>query len=118
MSHSLLTGVALGIAAIPAIYYLIVLYSAVRYFRAAAKRMAELPPDFTPPVSNVKPIRGLDPDAYENFASLCRQDYPDYEILFCTRAPNDPGLELARQVAARHPHIPAKFLSTNGYLAS
>jgi ceramide glucosyltransferase len=101
MSHSLLTGVALGIAAIPAIYYLLVLYSAVRYFRAAARRMAALPSDFTPPVSNVKPIRGLDPDAYENFASLCRQDYPDYEILFCVDDPRGPGDAGDRETAER-----------------
>ncbi len=55
-------------AAIPFIYFLIVLYSASRYF-AQAKNAPQSASDFTPPVSNLKPVRGLDPEAYENFAS-------------------------------------------------
>jgi len=70
----------LAIAAIPFIYYLIAIYSAARFFARP-----ERSPDgaFTPPVSNLKPIRGLDPEAYENLKSFCEQDYPDYEIVFC-----------------------------------
>ncbi len=78
--------VILFVATFPFAYYLIVLYSAARFFGAARQA-----PDaaFTPPVSNLMPIRGLDPDAYENFASLCRQNYPDYELLFCVGSLDD-----------------------------
>jgi ceramide glucosyltransferase len=70
----------LGIAAIPFIYYLLAIYSSWRFFR-----QPETAPDHTyaPPVSILKPFRGLDPDAYENLASFCRQDYPEYEMIFC-----------------------------------
>ncbi len=80
----------LAIATTPFIYYLISIYSSWNFFRSsAARKPSNL--EFTPPVSNIKPIRGLDPDAYENFASLCRQDYPDYELLFCI-GPEDQAI--------------------------
>src|SRR5215469_18445702 len=83
--------VFLVIAAIPFIYYLITIYSAWRYFRQPASR-----PDavYTPPVSILKPFRGIDPDAYENLASFCRLDYPDYEMVFCVD-PDDKTIQKA-----------------------
>jgi ceramide glucosyltransferase len=85
---------ALGIAAIPFIYYVIALYSAWRYFRQP-KLAAD--PSFAPPVSILKPIRGLDPGAYENLASFCRQDYPVYEFVLCI----DPDDEEVRAVVEK-----------------
>jgi len=83
-----------GIAAVPFIYYLLAIYSSWRFFR-----QAEIAPDraYAPPVSILKPFRGLDPDAYENLASFCRQDYPDYEMIFCV----DPDDETVRPVVEK-----------------
>jgi ceramide glucosyltransferase len=69
---------------------------------------------FTPPLTLLKPLHGAEPGLAEYLASFFDQDYPEYEILFCTRDPGDPGLEIARRVASRFPHIPVKFLSTGG----
>lgn len=109
------TTVFLGVACIPFVYYLIVLYSSWRFFRRAAP-----PPDdsFTPPVSNVKPIRGMDPDAYENFASFCRQDYPDYELLFCVSDRDDPVLPVIEKLARDFPERSIRVLYGSGRTAS
>src|SRR5271170_7547033 len=51
--------IILVIAACPFIYYLLSLYSAVRYFSTAKKENAPNE-DFFPPISCLKPIKGLD----------------------------------------------------------
>src|SRR5580700_8758879 len=92
----------LGIAAIPFIYYGIAVFSCLRFF-LATKSKADASNGFLPPVSNLQPVRGLDPDAYENFASLCRQDYPEYELLFCVNSENDPAVPVARELEGDFP---------------
>src|SRR5580692_8703704 len=99
---SIISDAVLAIAAIPFIYYLIALFSSWQFFRRTAPRSAANH-SFTPPVSNLKPIRGIDPDAYENFASFCRQDYPDYELLFCVGDENDPVVPILRQLIRDFP---------------
>jgi ceramide glucosyltransferase len=69
-------------------------------------------PGFTPPLSLLKPLHGAEPDLEADLETFFHQNYPTYEILFCAAASNDPGLEIARQVAARHPHIPTRFFHT------
>lgn len=105
----------LGLAAIPFVYYAIVLYSSWRYFREAQSPKHSA---FTPPVSNLKPIRGLDPDTYENFSSFCRQDYPDYEILFCVNDRNDPVLPVIERLARDFPEQRIRVLFGSGSSAA
>jgi ceramide glucosyltransferase len=104
--------ILLGIAAIPAIYYLLSIFSTLRYF-AVAKR--ENPPnsDFFPPISCLKPIKGLDEDAYENYASFCRQDYPQYEILFCVDR-DDPALPVLEKLVKDFPNRQIRLIYGSG----
>jgi ceramide glucosyltransferase len=71
-------------------------------------------PGFTPALTLLKPLHGDEPGLEAHLATFFEQDYPEYEILFCARSPEDAGLATARRVAARYPEIPAKFLSTGG----
>jgi ceramide glucosyltransferase len=103
-------------AAIPFVYYLIVLYSASRYF-TQAKRGSPNRSDFTPPVSNLKPVRGLDPEAYDNFASLCRQDYPEYELIFCVTDLTDPCVPAIHRLMQDFPDRKIRLLCSAGHTA-
>jgi ceramide glucosyltransferase len=105
--------VVLGVAAIPYVYYLIALYSSWHFFRRRRRRNIS-DQTFTPPVSNLKPVRGLDPDAYENFASFCRQDYPDYELLFCVGEKDDPVVPILERLSRDFPERRIRVLFGSG----
>ncbi len=107
----------LGFAAIPFIYYGIALYSSWRFFHVARQRSAP-GAGFAPPVSILKPVRGLDPEAYENFASFCRQDYPEYEILFCVGESGDPGLPVIERLIRDFPERRIRVLFGPGRIAA
>jgi ceramide glucosyltransferase len=95
----------LALALGPLFYYLVGIYSAWRFFRAAHRASGQTPRamDGTYPISVLKPVRGLDPDAYENFASFCRQDYPEFEILFAVNDAEDPAAPIVQKLIADFP---------------
>lgn len=107
--------VFLLIAAIPFVYFLITTFSAWRYFRQPASREDH---DYTPPVSILKPFRGIDPDAYENLASFCRLDYPDYEMVFCVDPDDDAIQSAIAKLVEEFPRCRIRVLRGSGRVAT
>jgi ceramide glucosyltransferase len=107
--------IVLVAAAIPSIYYLISIYSSWRYFRQPASASDA---SFTPPVSILKPFRGLDPDAYENLASFCRLDYPEYEIVFCVDPDDEAILSVIARLTKDFPQCRIRTLYGSGRVAT
>ncbi len=107
--------VLLGIAAIPFVYYALVLYSSWRFFRSPAD---PLPADFCPPVSILKPIRGLDPGARENLVSFCRLDYPEYEIVFCIDGDDEAVVSVIEDLKRSFPQRQIRALHGSGRIAT
>ncbi len=104
----------LALAAIPFIYYLIAIFSSWRYFRQSVKTEAA----FTPPVSILKPIRGLDKDAYENLVSFCQLDYPEYEIVCCVDPDDQAVLGVLAKLTRNFPQCNIRILYGSGRLAT
>jgi ceramide glucosyltransferase len=83
------------LALAPLGYYVTAIIAAIRFFR---RERAKQLPAFTPPVSLLKPVRGVDFGTYENFASFCMQNYPEYEILFCVNEMSDASVPVIQKV--------------------
>jgi ceramide glucosyltransferase len=110
-----ITGASMG-------YCCLCIWAAARY---ASERSRHLTPVADlPPVSILKPLKGTDPEMYESFRSHCRQDYPDYEILFGVSEATDPAIALVERLQREFPQqairiVPCeKNLGANGKVSS
>jgi ceramide glucosyltransferase len=69
-------------------------------------RKRDAPPrDFTPPVSILKPLCGMDPDGYQSLRSHCIQDYPEYEIIFGVSTLEDSAVTAVERLMREFPHL-------------
>lgn len=82
-----------------ALLYHLACAAAVRRFYSRA----EPPPGEPLPASLLIPVCGIEPGAEVSWEACCRQDHPEYEVLFGVQDPDDPALPLLRSVEAAHP---------------
>jgi ceramide glucosyltransferase len=99
--------VVLVLAAAPLLYYALATRVAITFFRREREQRLG---SYTPPVSIIKPVRGVDFGSFDNFSSFCRQDYPDYEILFAVNDDGDSALPLIQQIIAEFPERRIRML--------
>ncbi|PZV16757.1 MAG: glycosyl transferase [Leptolyngbya sp.] len=82
-------------------YYGYAIYAANKFFAGSSVYNH----DFHPPVSILRPICGIDSKTYENLASFCQQEYPEYQIIFGVQDPQDPSMEVVRQLIKDFPNL-------------
>jgi ceramide glucosyltransferase len=58
-----------------------------------------------PPISILKPMKGLDDNLFDNLESFCRLDYPTYEVIFALQSWNDPAYKVAEKVRDKYPEV-------------
>ena len=90
-------------------YYALCLWSAAQFLRERRTGGARAT-QANPPVSILKPLKGIDPEMYENFRSHCLQDYPEYEIIFGVSDPDDPAIKLVEQLKSEFPQNPIRLM--------
>ncbi len=111
---------ALGVVGATA-YCVLCILGAVEYLQ---DRFLQPPVAYTPPVTILKPLKGMDPSAYEGFRSHCLQDYPEYEIVFGVSDESDPAVSEVRRLQAEFPERVIKLvvcperLGTNGKVST
>src|SRR5215475_15727234 len=89
------------------VYSLFTLWCAVSF----RSRKADSPSaEFTPPISILKPLCGMDPHAYESLRSHCVQDYPVFEIIFGLADPADEIIPSVQQLMTEFPAMPIQIL--------
>ncbi len=63
-----------------------------------------------PPVSIIRPVRGLDPNEKQALRSTFALTYPAYEVLFCCASPDDEAVPYLNGLIAEFPSVPARLL--------
>lgn len=93
------------IAVLPATAYsLISLWCAGGYFKGPGTLSAAGPLTLDPPVTILKPVKGMDAGSYDNFASFCHQEYSGpLQILFAAASSDDPVVAAIRLLIENHP---------------
>jgi ceramide glucosyltransferase len=82
-------------------------------FLSDRKRMIEKPkqPESQlPPVSILKPLKGVDPSIWECFCSHCEQQYPEFQLIFGVSDPGDPAIEVVQKLKAQYPHVAIELI--------
>jgi ceramide glucosyltransferase len=120
MPHALALAVevATTVLTVAGMGYFIAALIAARVFIASRRR--PLAP-FTPGVSILKSLKGLDPGMLDAFRSHCRQTYTgEYEMLFGISSPDEPAAEAVHQLQREFPDraihliVCPQRLGTNG----
>jgi ceramide glucosyltransferase len=79
-------------------------------YRRKKQKQASLSKDQLPPVSILKPLKGIDPEIYESFCSHCEQQYPEFQIVFGVSDAADPAADVVRRLQAQYPRIPIELV--------
>lgn len=100
---SLLPQVVIGLGlVVSALYAAVMLYSAREFFN---RRRSEDDDLERPPISVLKPLKGLDVELFQNLSGLCQQDYDRYQVIFGVADAEDPAVAIVRQLQATFPHV-------------
>ena len=99
------------------IYYAICLWSAFAFLREK-KYLLDQPhaARVSPPISILKPLKGIDPEIYESFRSHCLQDHTEYEIIFGVADPADPAVASVRRLQSEFSHLRIELVVSTEFL--
>jgi ceramide glucosyltransferase len=88
-------------------FYFLSAMGMASFLRDRQKLLEEpkLPDSQLPPVSILKPLKGVDPSIWDCFCSHCEQQYPQFQLIFGVSDPGDPAIDLVKKLQAKYPHL-------------
>ena len=108
MSATTLESLLLALTGVTLVGHAIGMLAALRF---AGRVRAVEPTGPYPGLCLLKPIKGLEDGLRDNLVSFYEQSYPgELQIVFASAQPSDPGMAVAREVAAGYPHVPTAFV--------
>jgi ceramide glucosyltransferase len=91
------------------VFYLACAFCTLQFF-GSTQEMTDAP---TPAVSVMVSVCGVDAGAWENWSSLCTQNYPNYEVLFGVTDSQDSAVPVLEKLVATYPQQTRLFTGLN-----
>jgi ceramide glucosyltransferase len=106
-----ITTLLLAAAAFGTCFYAMGIVSALLHLRRR-NRIEVL--DSLPPISLLKPVKGLEEDLEGCLRSFFEQDYPgELELVFASAQRDDAALRVARRLAKQYPNVRTRFVQSD-----
>ncbi|EAZ89106.1 glycosyltransferase [Crocosphaera chwakensis] len=90
-----------GLCLIPvvggSVFSLLTVATVKRFFKGSPSITPQKNP-FTPPVSVLKPVRGLEKSLERNLRTIATQDYPNYQIIYSVQDAQDPAYPILKEI--------------------
>jgi ceramide glucosyltransferase len=96
----------LGLAALVAAFATLSSFAALFWVTRARRNL----PDFTPPVTILKPLKGVDEGLDENLRSFFQLDYPVFQLIFGVAEIDDPAIGVVQRLLAEFPRRDAHLV--------
>lgn len=104
LNENLILGLIAALAVVSTVFSFFALFWVTRSGRA--RRL----PDFTPPVTILKPIKGVDENLEQNLRSFFQLDYPVYQLLFGIADQDDPAIPIVERLLREFPEHDARLV--------
>ena len=79
------------------VYSILSVWTASRFFKSS-KSDFNTTNEFQPPVTVLKPVKGLEKNLKLNLRTIGLQNYPNYQIVYSVQDPEDPALPIIQEI--------------------
>ncbi len=79
------------------VYSIFSVWTIIRFFTSSRSDL-KASDGFSPPVTVLKPVKGLEKDLKSNLRTIGIQDYPKYQVVYSVQDPKDPALPIIQEI--------------------